>query len=115
VAHNAGKCADQFPSRNLAAATNRAVQEGSLGQANFLINACLPGWKHVKEEEKRMKAGRLIRIGVDVWPGFVERYCPDVRTTSFDSQTLTRSERRELRKAIDSALASLDELFGQVR
>jgi hypothetical protein len=61
-----------------------------------------------------MKAGRLIRIGVDVWPGFVERYCPDVRTTSFDSQTLTRSERRELRKAIDSALASLDELFGQV-
>ena len=62
-----------------------------------------------------MKAGRLVRIGVDVWPGFIERYCPDMRTTSLGSQLLTRAERRELRKAIDVALASLDEAFAQVQ
>lgn len=61
-----------------------------------------------------MKAGHLIRIGVGVWPGLVERYCPEFRPTSFDSQTLTRSEKRELRKAIDVALASLDDVFRQV-
>jgi hypothetical protein len=60
-----------------------------------------------------MKASCLIRIGVGVWPGFVERYCPDASKTTFDSQPLTRSQKRELNKAIDSTLASLDDVFGQ--
>jgi hypothetical protein len=61
-----------------------------------------------------MKAGNWIRIGVGVWPGFVERYCLDANNINFDSQSLTRSQRRELNKAIDGTLASLDAFFGEV-
>lgn len=58
-----------------------------------------------------MKAGNFLRIGVDVWLGYVERYHPDVRTTSFDALPLSRSQRREVKKAVDVALGSLDEVF----
>jgi len=60
-----------------------------------------------------MQAGNLIRIEAAIEPGIVQLCCPDANKTPLDSQ-LSWFQKREVRKAIDATLDSLDTLFGQV-
>jgi hypothetical protein len=58
-----------------------------------------------------MQSGNLIRVASNIWPGVVANYYPDANKTTFDSARLNWFQRRELRKAIDETVASLDVLF----
>jgi hypothetical protein len=61
-----------------------------------------------------MKAGRLFRIGADVTPDTLDRYGLDICVTNGgNSKRPTRAQRQELERAVDLAVASLDDAFGQ--
>ncbi len=60
-----------------------------------------------------MQSGNWIRVASNIWPGVVADYYPEAHKTTFDSEPLNWLKRRQLRKAIDETVASLDVLFNE--